>query len=114
MVILTSNLGTREASRELGFGGGDETSSDSTYYKAVQDFFRPEFFNRLDRIVPFRRLSREQLEQIAQIIIDEATSRQGLVRRKCVVDISTEALERMIDRGYDPALGARHSAICRT
>ena len=107
VVILTSNLGTRESSRELGFGGSDEASAESTFHKAVQDFFRPEFFNRLDRIVPFRRLSREQLAQIAQSLILDATSRHGLVRRKCVVDISADALERMIDRGYDPALGAR-------
>jgi len=107
VVILTSNLGTREASRDLGFGAGDEASSHRTYQKAVRDFFRPEFFNRLDRIVPFGRLSREEMEQIARAIIAEATGRHGLLRRKCVVDISTEALERIIDRGYDPVLGAR-------
>ncbi|MFO7907221.1 MAG: AAA family ATPase [Pirellulaceae bacterium] len=107
VVLLTSNLGTREASRDLGFATRDEGSSQNRYCKAVQDFFRPEFFNRLDRIVPFRRLSREEMERIARLLIAEAIGRQGLRRRKCVVDISSGALERIVDRGYDAVLGAR-------
>jgi len=107
VVILTSNLGTRQAATDLGFRKKDEVSSQDMYLKAVQDFFRPEFFNRLDRIVPFQQLSREEMERIARLMIAEATGRQGLVRRKCVVDMTPPALERIIDRGYDPALGAR-------
>ncbi len=107
VIILTSNLGTRDTSQGLGFGGGDDRSQASTLEKAVRDFFRPEFFNRLDRIVPFRQLSREELGRIAESLVLEATGRHGLRRRKCVVDISADARERMIDRGFDGALGAR-------
>ncbi len=107
VIILTSNLGTREAARELGFGPSDDASAANTYQRAVQEFFRPEFFNRLDRIVPFRRLDRDEMQRIAHVMVDQATGRQGLLRRKCIVDISAAALESIVRRGYDPVLGAR-------
>jgi ATP-dependent Clp protease ATP-binding subunit ClpA len=106
VVILTSNLGTRQASRELGFGAG-ERSAETVYHKAVEDFFRPEFFNRLDRIVPFQRLNHAELGQIAQSIVREIMSRAGLAQRKCAVDLAGDALDWVVDQGYHPTLGAR-------
>jgi hypothetical protein len=77
------------------------------YVKAAESFFRPEFFNRLDRILPFQRLSRDELGQIARTIIAGILTRAGLAQRKCAVDVTGDAIEWMVDRGYHPALGAR-------
>ncbi len=106
VVILTSNLGTREAAAEVGFVPGGQATG-AVYLKAVESFFRPEFFNRLDRIIPFQRLSREELGQIARSIIAGILSRAGLAQRKCIVDLTGDAIEWTVDRGYHPALGAR-------
>ena len=106
VVILTSNLGTREAAAEVGFVPGGQATG-SVYVKAVESFFRPEFFNRLDRIIPFQRLSREELGRIARSIIAGILSRAGLAQRKCTVDLTGDAIEWTVDRGYHPALGAR-------
>lgn len=106
VVILTSNLGTREAGAAVGFRSG--ASSDAPHYlQAAKRFFRPEFFNRLDRVVPFDRLSRDEVRQIAELVIRGVFQRQGLVRRKCVLDVDPEALDRVVEQGYHPALGAR-------
>jgi ATP-dependent Clp protease ATP-binding subunit ClpA len=106
VIILTSNLGTRQAADRVGFergGGGDA----AVYVKAVEDFFRPEFFNRLDRIVPFNRLGRDDLARIAEMTLHDVLAREGLVRRRCALQIAPEAMDWVIERGYHPVLGAR-------
>ncbi len=106
LIILTSNLGVKQASSDLGFTP-DEGSQASTYIQAAEKFFRPEFFNRLDRIVPFERLSRDHVAQIAKHLIKDVFAREGLVRRKCLLRVDDEAMARIIDEGYHPTLGAR-------
>jgi len=68
IIIMTSNLGTREATGRLGFGVGD-VPRDDTFLQAAQGYFRPEFFNRIDRIIPFRALKRTDIQQIAHGLI---------------------------------------------
>jgi ATP-dependent Clp protease ATP-binding subunit ClpA len=106
LIILTSNLGVKQASSDLGFAP-DEGSQSSTYIQAAEKFFRPEFFNRLDRIVPFERLSREHVASIAQHLIKDVFAREGLMRRKCLLRVDDDAMARIIDEGYHPTLGAR-------
>ncbi len=111
IVILTSNLGVREAAARVGFGG---EAGSAAYIRAAERFFRPEFFNRLDRIVPFERLSRDDVGRIADLLMHDVLQREGLVRRKCVLRVEAAALERIIDQGYDPQLGAGAEAGHRT
>ncbi|MCA8915149.1 MAG: ATP-dependent Clp protease ATP-binding subunit [Planctomycetes bacterium] len=106
VIIMTSNLGVREAQSGLGVGG-HEDRGDAAYVQAARRFFRPEFFNRIDRIVPFQRLDREQVEQIAQHLLQDVFAREGLARRRCVLQVDALAMERVVDRGYHPTLGAR-------
>lgn len=106
ILIMTSNLGVREATRSLGFRQ-NETAEAHAYRHVAEQFFRPEFFNRLDRVVPFERLRREDVRGIADRLIREVFAREGLVRRKCVLHVDPGALERIVDRGYHPHLGAR-------
>lgn len=111
IIILTSNLGSRESSQSLGFGSQEQDRT-RTYMRAAEHFFRPEFFNRLDRIVPFTHLQREEIAHIAQLLIRGVLNREGLVRRRCVLQIAPEALEKVVEQGYHPQLGAR--ALKRT
>jgi ATP-dependent Clp protease ATP-binding subunit ClpC len=104
IIIMTSNLGVRAAEAQVGFRDGAAAQS---YTKAAEKFFRPEFFNRLDRVLPFRRLSRDHMRQIAERLVNDVLNREGFRQRKCVLNVTPGALDRVIEAGFDPALGAR-------
>ncbi len=106
IVLLTSNLGTGHSSIASGFGG-EEWDGRDTLLRAVRDFFRPEFFNRLDRIIPFSHLGRAELAHIAERILSQVLAREGFQRRQSALDISPDALAWVVDQGYHPELGAR-------
>ena len=105
VVIMTSNLGTtaRPASG-LGFAGGhDQRAQDSE--RALREFFRPEFLNRVDEIVVFDPLSEEELLQIVELIAAEEQARLSAMGRALRL---TDAARRQLARdGHDPAFGAR-------
>ena len=105
IIIMTSNLGVREAEGNLGFV--PEADRSFAFTRAAERFFRPEFFNRLDRVIPFRKLTRDEMGRIARRLVNEVLAREGFGQRKCVLNVSADALERVIQAGYDPALGAR-------
>jgi ATP-dependent Clp protease ATP-binding subunit ClpA len=111
IIILTSNLGAQEAATDLGFRQTNHSDA-SVYRQAAEKFFKPEFFNRLTRVVPFERLRREDVREIARHLIEDVFKREGLVRRGVKLVIDTEALNLLADAGYHPQLGAR--ALKRT
>jgi ATP-dependent Clp protease ATP-binding subunit ClpC len=106
LIILTSNLGSREANVKLGFRETNDSNA-SAYVRAAEKFFRPEFFNRLDRIIPFENLSREDVGRIARLQLQKVFARDGFARRNCRLELEPSALERIVDEGYHPELGAR-------
>lgn len=106
LIILTSNLGARKARSRLGFRDQDE-AFDEVYMDAARNFFRPEFFNRLDKIVPFTSLSRAETARIAHRLIVAVRWRHGLAQRKCALHVDDRATERLVRAGYHPELGAR-------
>ncbi len=106
LVVMTSNLGVRESESGLGFRQ-DEAARDALFVQAAERFFRPEFFNRLDRVIPFHRLTREQIRDIARKLIQDVLHREGLVQRKCFLQVEPRAMEHVVDQGFDPVLGAR-------
>jgi len=107
LVLLTSNLGAAEADRPLGFRAVDDASLELTYRRAAEQFFTPELFNRIDRVVAFRRLPREAVARLALLEVQKVLRREGLQRRQCLLEVTPEALERLTDLGYHPQLGAR-------
>ncbi|HEX6047101.1 MAG TPA: AAA family ATPase [Pyrinomonadaceae bacterium] len=111
IIILTSNLGAREAASDLGFRQTNRSDA-SVYRLAAERFFKPEFFNRLSRVVPFERLSREDVQGIANRLIEDVFNREGLVRRGVKLVVETGALNLLVEAGYHPQLGAR--ALKRT
>lgn len=106
MIIMTSNLGAEDTARRVGFGGGEDADQ-RTRLRAVRNYFRPEFFNRIDSIVHFGRLDRESVQQIAHLQLARALNRDGLTRRQTIMDIDPQVISWAVDSGFDSALGAR-------
>ena len=118
IVVMTSNLGAEKFRRpRAGFDAGSEageqrlTNSDRAaqkhFTRAVQDFLRPEIFNRIDHIVPFIPLDRETVERIAERELKLVEQRDGLLRRGVTLRTTPQALAILARRGYDPHYGAR-------
>lgn len=107
VILLTSNLGVREAGSRIGFGGVQENELEAAYVTAAEKFFRPEFFNRLDRVLPFRELKREHLADIARRLLADVLQRDGLRQRQCLFDCTEAATGRLVELGHHPQLGAR-------
>ena len=106
IIIMTSNVGARQASTRLGFK--TKTTDDSgVYRKAVENRFRPEFINRIDKMVIFKPLELEHILSIAHLQIDELLRRDGFVRRTTILNISKEALEWVARRGFNSKMGGR-------
>ena len=106
VIVLTSNLGAREGGAALGFGD-DPVRARTVWQAAAERFFSPELLNRIDRLVPFARLERGQVERIARGLLEGLLRRDGLARRRALLRIDPRAMERVVDLGYDPDLGAR-------
>ena len=115
LIIMTSNIGSKVI--EKGGGGlGFEFSGDDaeeTQYNRIRSlvneelkqYFRPEFLNRLDEIIVFRQLNRDEVKLIADIMLREVFNR---MKEKGILLSVTEAFkERLVEEGYNPAYGAR-------
>ncbi len=106
VIIMTSNVGSQAI---LSYRGGDDPDAYARMrdeaLEALRQHFRPEFLNRVDEIVVFHSLTREQLEQIVQIQLGRL--RERLAERKIELELSDEALQHFANVGYDPVYGAR-------
>ena len=108
IVILTSNLGAAvPTGAPLGFAAETQAFDPSSVLAAVGKAFRPEFVNRLDRVVVFRPRSREVMRQILQNELDAAIQRRGLRARAWAVEWDESAIEFLLEKGFTPDLGAR-------
>jgi ATP-dependent Clp protease ATP-binding subunit ClpA len=108
LILMTSNLGARASGRSSGFTAADDARKiRENHSKAVKEFFRPEFFNRIDGVLHFERLSADTMESIALMQFRHILQRDGLQRRNVLIDIDPEAIRLTASRGYDPAMGAR-------
>ena len=113
VLIMTSNLGSDLISRSTdGFGftgraGGDGQRDPlaEQLMRRLRESFRPEFLNRIDEIIVFRQLSREQLRQITGLLLEE--TRRKLHAQDVTLEVRPEAVEWIADHGYQPEFGAR-------
>jgi ATP-dependent Clp protease ATP-binding subunit ClpC len=103
VVCMTSNLGV-EQSEPAGFGA--ERGAED-FLRAIRQAFRPELFNRIDHVIPFRRLSEADVLRIVDLELEKAASRAGLLRRRLRLVVEPEARAWLAHHGYDPKLGAR-------
>ncbi len=106
VIIITSNLGVERVGKEINLQRRDDIAT-HTYEKAVRDFFRPEFINRIDRIVFFQKLTSKHIGQIAWLQIKELLKRHGFLRRHTILNVSPEVLEAIAEKGFDPEMGGR-------
>jgi len=105
VIVMTSNLGS-ESSATVGFGEGAQQSA-ARHEKAVREFFRPEFFNRLDRVVTFKPLSMDVIESITEKELRQIAARDGLVRRGVRLSWTADVVRHLARAGFDPRYGAR-------
>lgn len=111
VIIMTSNIGTRRLKKTgtLGFKTGDEMQDyESVKSKVMQELkkaFNPEFINRLDEIIVFKSLSKEDIENIVEIMLDRLNDR--LVDRGLVIHLDESAKTFLVEEGYDSEYGAR-------
>src|SRR5881398_2790858 len=112
VIIMTSNLGTRDIQKGPGIGfatAGDETVTHERMRDKVMDelkrSFRPEFLNRIDEVIVFHSLSREDVKSIVDLMLKRV--REQLKSKDVEIELSDGAKDLLAEKGYDPALGAR-------
>jgi len=111
IIIMTTNLGTREIARgALGFTLEGDSQNDYDQMKSrvneeLKKNFKPEFLNRVDETIVFPQLTRDELLQIIDLFISKLQLR--LDERDLKLTLTTKAKDKLIELGYEPALGAR-------
>ena len=101
VIVMTSNLGSAQIQELV----GDREAQRAAVMDAVSSHFRPEFINRIDEVVVFEPLGREQIAGIAEIQLQRLRGR--LAERELSLELTPEALDKLIAVGYDPVYGAR-------
>lgn len=114
LLIMTSNIGSKVIEKG---GGGlgfelEEDQNESQYNRIrslvneeLKNYFRPEFLNRLDEIIVFRQLNKEEVKEISEILLKEVFAR--LTEQEITLQVTDKFKERLIEEGFNPAYGAR-------
>ena len=112
VIVMTTNLGTRDISKSVNLGFSQQGDAGSSYDKMkakvsdeLKQHFRPEFLNRVDEIVVFHQLTPADIERIVDLMVAEIDGR--LKDRDMGIVLTAEAKALIAKRGYDPVLGAR-------
>jgi len=115
LLIMTSNIGSKVIEKGgggLGFELSFENQAQSQYNRIrslvneeLKQYFRPEFLNRLDEIIVFRQLSKDEVKQIADIMLREVSTR--LAEQGITLEVTEKFKNRVVEEGYNPSYGAR-------
>ena len=112
VIIMTTNLGTRDISKSLGLGFANSDDEQTNYERMkgkvndeLKTHFRPEFLNRIDDVIVFHQLTKEQIVQIVDLMIKNLDDR--LQAKDMGIELTPAAKDLLAARGYDPLLGAR-------
>ncbi len=111
IIIMTSNVGTKNIKATGGYGFGGESNSDkysnlkNTVEDAMKKLFNPEFLNRIDETIVFRNLEREDIKKIASIEMSDLVN--NLKENKMEIELHSSAEDFIADKGFDPKFGAR-------
>jgi ATP-dependent Clp protease ATP-binding subunit ClpC len=111
IVIMTSNIGSTSISKNqaLGFNLSDEQGLSYEDMKGrvmgdLKKAFRPELLNRIDEIIVFPKLSKDEILQIVDLMLNRLVQ---MAEHEVTIDLALEAREMLVEKGYDPAMGAR-------
>ena len=114
LLIMTSNIGSKVIEKGGGGLGFDfeENQAESQYNRIrslvneeLKQYFRPEFLNRLDEIIVFRQLTKDEVKQISDILLKEVFGR--LTEQGITLEVTDRFKERLVEEGYNPSYGAR-------
>jgi ATP-dependent Clp protease ATP-binding subunit ClpC len=114
LLIMTSNIGSKvieKGGSGLGFDWSEDQADagyrfiSSLVNEELKAYFRPEFLNRLDEIIVFRQLTKNEVKQISSILLNEVFSR--LKEQGITLEVTERFKDRLVDEGYDPSYGAR-------
>jgi ATP-dependent Clp protease ATP-binding subunit ClpC len=112
IVIMTSNIGAGAISKNqtLGFTLGDEQGLSYDDMKSrvmgeLKKVFRPELLNRIDEVIVFHKLAKEEIKSIVDLLLKHL--REQMATHEVTVELTDEAKDLLVDQGYDPAMGAR-------
>ncbi|HEY8028753.1 MAG TPA: ATP-dependent Clp protease ATP-binding subunit [Gaiellaceae bacterium] len=112
IVIMTSNIGAASISKNqsFGFSVGDESGLSYDEMKSrvmgeLKKVFRPELLNRIDEIIVFHKLDKEEIKTIIDLLLKRL--REQMANHEVTVELTDEAKDLLVDKGYDPAMGAR-------
>ncbi|MCD8834847.1 ATP-dependent Clp protease ATP-binding subunit [Staphylococcus arlettae] len=111
VIIMTSNVGAQELQDQkfAGFGGAEEGQDyetiRKTMLKELKNAFRPEFLNRVDDIIVFHKLDKDELKEIVTMMVNKLTER--LSEQDISISVTDTAKEKIAEEGYDPEYGAR-------
>jgi len=111
-VIMTSNIGSTSISKNqaLGFNLSDEQGLSYEDMKSrvmgdLKKAFRPELLNRIDEIIVFPKLAKDEILQIVDLMLNRL--RVQMAEHEVTIELTPEAKEMLVEKGYDPAMGAR-------
>lgn len=109
IIIMTSNIGAGGIQQnKVAFKDTQSTEELTQHFrKAVEKHFRPELFNRIDKVIPFKPLSKETVRFVVDREIDLMRLREGIRFRNMDLHLQEEVLDHLAERGYDPKYGAR-------
>ncbi len=105
IIIMTSNAGTSVGLNNMGFNSGDKAKLDVKIERALKETFRPEFLNRIDAIIEFKELKKDELVKILDLMLKDLADE--LERMGLKLEISDAAKDLIIEKGYYPKYGAR-------
>jgi ATP-dependent Clp protease ATP-binding subunit ClpC len=112
IVIMTSNIGAATISKNqsFGFSVGDESGLSYDEMKGrimgeLKKVFRPELLNRIDEVIVFHKLSKDEIKVIVDLMMNRL--REQMVEHEAAIELTEGAKELLVDKGYDPAMGAR-------
>src|SRR2546430_348098 len=112
IVIMTSNIGASEIAKNTGIGFtiGDDTGMtyDDMKNRIMGDLkklFRPEFLNRIDEVIVFHKLARDEIKEIVELLLRRI--RESMAERELSLNLSDDAKDLLVEEGWDPTMGAR-------
>jgi ATP-dependent Clp protease ATP-binding subunit ClpC len=113
IVIMTSNIGASEIAKntQLGFAVNEDDTGISyddmknRIMGELKKVFRPEFLNRIDEVIVFHKLQKEEITQIVELLLRRI--RESMAERELSLNLSDDARDLLVEKGWDPAMGAR-------
>ena len=105
IIIMTSNAGTSNRAYSIGYNNENNIALEKQVMDAVKNTFRPEFLNRVDDIIVFEELTKEQLNKIVDMMIEEV--RRNALEKGIDINVSQKAKDALVEKGYSPKYGAR-------